>query len=241
MIFGAITVARHGVNKAQKIQLVALFYLAVSIGGLLAPAAYYALAKLAHCCDGIHIAFNTSYTSIFGLLLSLPISVFFGKRVFRISLPSSLLLDMLAVPILVLQIAGKTGCSITGCCSGVEIGAAMAGLLNWTGLEHHPAQAYELVMMVCILAFLCISKVSASNRNFPGRLILLYYMAYGLERFLVDFVRPDFKISGFPFSSSQLLAGIATVTAAGIYLILLKQHDAHGTSMNRYQKCESHS
>jgi phosphatidylglycerol:prolipoprotein diacylglycerol transferase len=130
------------------------------------------------------------------------------------------------VPGLVLGHAiGRLGCFAAGCCWGRP--ARLPWAVTFTdpyahdlvgvplGIALHPAQLYEVAALLAILA---IQWPSARRQRFPGQLLSLYVILYGLARFLLEFTR-DRAGSQMPLgllSLSQLVALL--MIPAGVWL-----------------------
>ncbi len=141
--------------------------------------------------------------------------------------PVAQMFDAVAAPVTLAYAIGRVGCFLVGDDYGVHtnswVGIAFpqgappstAGYLRSAGdhipanipdnvvLPVHPTQLYEIGAALVIFAILW--RVS-SRRLAPGRLFGLYLMLYGLERFLVEFVRAKTDRFILGLSTSQLVS-----------------------------------
>jgi len=97
---------------------------------------------------------------------------------------------------------GRVGCLTSGCCQGIEWPAAWFTLKDRFGVPRWPAVPVEL--MFNGVAFLVLYSLRKSNR-LRGQLFHLYLIAYGVFRFLHEFVRDEPRIIG-PLSGYQIAA-----------------------------------
>lgn len=83
----------------------------------------------------------------------------------------------------------RVGCFLAGCCYG-EPAPGLAWAVTFPKLAHprHPAQLYELVLDLCLLAFMLWYR---KRRRFEGEMFFVFLSGYGLIRFLCEFVRAD--------------------------------------------------
>lgn len=126
---------------------------------------------------------------------------------------------------------GRLGCFSAGCCWGKPTThwwgvqfpeAARLFVGTPTAMRLHPTQLYEAAASVLIFLWLLQRR---KTRRFPGQLILLYAIVYGAARFLIEFVRDDWRGSVGPLSTSQFIA-VVTILAAAILYVRLKSRPA---------------
>ncbi|GGZ77764.1 prolipoprotein diacylglyceryl transferase [Algibacter mikhailovii] len=159
--------------------------------------------------------------------------VFYGSFIFVIptaiwyfkkhSLPIWPILDVLAISTTLIQIVGRTGCFLAGCCYGkpTEHVFGMAFPVS-NNLPVHPTQLYES-MLLCI--GLVIMLVIKKHKAFNGQLFLIYLSYYGICRIVLEIFRGDVRgqiISGV-LSHSQGIAIILIAISLMAYLRLYKQ------------------
>jgi phosphatidylglycerol:prolipoprotein diacylglycerol transferase len=116
-----------------------------------------------------------------------------------------------------------------------RIGMNLAGMGASVNLPRHPSQLYEAffegIVLWAILWF-----VFRKRKAFPGQLLAIYIMGYGLIRFLIEYVREPDADMGFPiqlvhlqnpyvdfsllnFTTGQILNTIMIATGVCCYLL----------------------
>lgn len=58
------------------------------------------------------------------------------------------------------------------------------------GIPRHPTQLYEILFLLCLIIFL---KLRSRYQRQEGDLFKFYMIAYLFLRFLIDFIKPDFR------------------------------------------------
>ncbi|HRO66031.1 MAG TPA: prolipoprotein diacylglyceryl transferase [Pseudobdellovibrionaceae bacterium] len=126
---------------------------------------------------------------------------------------------------------GRIGCFLAGCCYGKVC------FLRWAfpfqddkglSLLRHPTQLYSVLWELGVLAILLgLEKIPAKNRpSFlrpAGALFLTWVVLHGIGRFLIEFVRDDFRGPVFYLSISQWLSVCALVLSC----LVLRRISAH--------------
>lgn len=121
---------------------------------------------------------------------------------------------------------GRLGCFSAGCCWGKptthwwgvqfpDAARLFVGTPTMTRL--HPTQLYEAAASLLIFFWLLRRR---QVRQFPGQLILLYAIVYGVARFLIEFVRDDWRGWVGPLSTSQFIAVVLILAAVVLYFRL---------------------
>jgi phosphatidylglycerol:prolipoprotein diacylglycerol transferase len=108
---------------------------------------------------------------------------------------------------------GRIGCLTAGCCRGLPYDGwcAMRGV---DGLPRYPAQLIEIIFQVAIGIFFIIA---VKRRWLFGRLFSFYLVAYGIFRFLTEFIRETPKWYG-GLSGYQLLSLVMIVLGGAFFL-----------------------
>lgn len=134
--------------------------------------------------------------SIIGVLLVIP----WYLRTHRI--PILPFLDLIGLYGLLLQSISRLGCFIAGCCFGIptHLPWGVADKLELTCERLHPTQLYSAGMLFVL--FLVLRFIAPRIAVIPGRIIMVYMMFAGAERFIVDYWRGDREY----FMSSALSA-----------------------------------
>lgn len=142
----------------------------------------------------------------------------------RREIPVLTIFDSLAAPLLIAHALGRVGCFAAGCCYGAPTDSILGVTFNHpqtlapAGIALHPTQLYAAGGN--LLLFL--GAIALSRRIQPRGFVSAYYLAgYGLFRFVLEFVRDDFRgptpLGLFP-SQWIALASIAAGTALFLYV-----------------------
>lgn len=148
-------------------------------------------------------------------------------------LPVATMFDAVAPALMLAYAVGRIGCFLVGDDYGLPTDAwygiafpngtppSTAGNLraffgadipaeipDWTVMAVHPTQLYEIA--AASLLFLVLWKMSG-RRLASGQLFSAYLVLYGIERFLVEFVRAK---------SDRYLLGISTAQFASLFLVV---------------------
>jgi prolipoprotein diacylglyceryltransferase len=116
--------------------------------------------------------------------------------------------DTFALPLACALAVGRWGCFCNGCCHGTPTDLPWARDFG-DGILRHPTQAYESLFhlgMAVVLWFLL------RYRLLPGQHLKLYLIAYGLYRFLTEYIRPEpvytLGLTFYQWVSLVLVAGM---------------------------------
>lgn len=125
----------------------------------------------------------------------------------------------LCIPVIPLGHAfGRIGCYLAGCCYGKETSSIYG--VHFPFLEEGvyviPVQLYEALFLFLLFSFLLIIEMFIKNKK-SYLLSGLYFLLYGLWRFVIEFFRGD-EIRGiFILSTSQWISILAI--ALGIIML----------------------
>jgi phosphatidylglycerol:prolipoprotein diacylglycerol transferase len=158
-----------------------------------------------------------------GPMLGLPVAFAIGRRR---GLPWAASLDILFTSLAGAQVLGRLGCFLAGCCHGRPTDVAWGVRLHTDlvppelrDVPLHPTQLYESGYMLLLYGGLL---ALAPRRRFDGQLVLTYFFAYPVGRFVIEFFRGD-PVRGFFFggllSTSQVLS-LVLVAGASAALVL---------------------
>ena len=104
---------------------------------------------------------------------------------------------------------GRVGCFFAGCCYGRETTCALGVKFPHLSTTVHPTQLYEaafLFVLFGIMSFLVLKFAFRHNMS-------VYLVAYGIFRFLIEFVRNDDR--------GQLVAGISPSQFWSIGMVII--------------------
>jgi len=164
-------------------------------------------------------ALLVSGRSIAGALLFGFLAVEAAKPLLRYDIPPN---DRFAVMLPFSIAIGRIGCLVAGCCRGAPWDGPIA-ITYADGIPRHPAQLYEALFQ--LLAGWGLLVLLRRNILF-GRLFALYLAAYGLFRFVTEFIRDTDKsfagLSAYQWMSVAMI--VAGVTA--LYLRSRRQPES---------------
>lgn len=108
---------------------------------------------------------------------------------------------------------GRIGCLTAGCCRGLPYDGwcAMRGV---DGVPRYPAQLMEVIFQIAIGIFFVIA---VKRRWLFGRLFSFYLVAYGIFRFLTEFIRETPK--WFHGLSGYQLLSLVMIVLGGAFLL----------------------
>lgn len=151
--------------------------------------------------------------SIYGAVLGAALGIWVYSRFRNISF--SYLADVLAPGIILAQAIGRVGCTLNGCCYGLETDSFCAIIytnpqsFGPIGVPVYPTQIFEIVYNLIVFAVLLRLK----GRFQPdGSLFLIYLTLYALWRFGIDFIREG-KPFLFGLHEAQVIAVIVLIIA----------------------------
>ena len=120
--------------------------------------------------------------------------------------------DWFAVIVPVGIVLGRVGCILNGCCLGRACGPSWFTMNDANGVARWPAALVELLFNALMLGVVLVLR---RQKILPGQHFHIYLMAYGLFRFLHEFLRDTPQIVG-PVSGYQIAAlGIFALGAVG--------------------------
>lgn len=128
----------------------------------------------------------------------------FGWAVRKKRLPFWRTLDFIAPYGALAHAFGRIGCFLNGCCYGKICDLPWA--VRFPGLPYavHPAQIYEAGYDLMLFAFLL---ARSKRARFDGEITLLYFLLYGLGRYLIEFLRePGWMWLGFTLNQWMSVA-----------------------------------
>ncbi len=181
-------------------------------------------ARLLHVIDNWHLYRNNlssiiggSGLAIYGAVLGAALGIWIYSRFRKISFGH--FADVLAPGIILAQAVGRVGCTLNGCCYGLETHVPWAiiytnpATLGPMGVPVHPTQIYEIIYNLIVFGVLLLLR----KRFRPdGSLFLIYLTLYSIWRFGIDFIR-----EGTPFLFGLHEAQIISIITLIITVTLL--------------------
>lgn len=129
---------------------------------------------------------------------------------------------------------GRIGCFINGCCYGTSSSLPWSVVVD--GLARHPTQLYEAACNFTI--YLVLLWVYCRRRH-DGRILALYFMLYGLVRFVFEFYRGDPRMRWLGFTVAQEISLLLMVVGLGLWLFL-PRHDSRPSSAGTIHERKNH-
>lgn len=120
---------------------------------------------------------------------------------------------------------GRVGCILQGCCLGQACAPAWYTMNDATGMARWPAALVELLFNAVMLVVVLILRW---RKILPGQHFHIYLMAYGIFRFLHEFLRDTPRILG-PISGYQIAA--LAVAALGAIGFIIRQREANSIDL----------
>lgn len=128
----------------------------------------------------------------------------------------------------------RIGCFLSGCCFGkacnlpwalVFPSNSPAGHVNH-GIAIHPTQIYSSLYGLAIFGLLLYTE---RKRKFEGSVMSMFFILYGIARFLVDYVRyyedeVVYTIFGSLFTINQIVSFFMFLAGVIVYFLLGKRH-----------------
>ena len=136
-------------------------------------------------------------------------------------------LDNFTPALAVAHAFGRIGCFLNGCCFGkptelcigVTYPAGSAPAVRYGGVPLHPVQLYEAGenLLCAVLYFYLVRKAPR------GVAVSVYFIVYGVLRFINEFARGDHKLILDLFTPAQLI-GIFIIAAGSAMLAYFLRH-----------------
>ena len=147
----------------------------------------------------------------------------FWLTVRRKKLPFWKTLDFLAPYGALSQAFGRIGCFLNGCCFGKACGLPWAVRFPELSYAVHPAQLYEAFYDLALFVFLL---KRGKRIRFEGEISLLYFLLYGMGRYIIEFVRePSWMWMGL--TSNQWLSVAIILVAFLIFQSRKRKASGH--------------
>jgi phosphatidylglycerol:prolipoprotein diacylglycerol transferase len=153
--------------------------------------------------------------TIYGAVLGAALGIWIYSRLTRKNF--GYLADVVAPGIILAQAIGRVGCTINGCCYGVETDIFCAVIYGHPashgplGIPVHPTQIYEIIYNLIVFGVLLVLR----KRFRPdGSLFLIYLTLYSAWRLGIDFIREgtDFLFGLHEAQVISIIVLIITIT-----------------------------
>lgn len=133
---------------------------------------------------------GTAGLTIYGAVLGATLGVWIYSKLSRLQF--GYLVDLLAPGIILSQAVGRVGCTLNGCCYGLETSLPWGVIYTHPDsfgplrIAVHPTQVYEIIF--CLIGFAVLLKLRGRLRP-EGSLFLVYLSLYSAWRFGISFLR----------------------------------------------------
>lgn len=235
-IFAALFLFEFYFRKVLKVPSGKMFYLEIPL--LVAIAVGLAGAYLTQNLydfiqDPAHYSWNWSLTFYGGLLFGVPtfllLYFLWGKKHY----PNGLWTILLVAPssIALAHGLGRIGCFLGGCCYGRHTDAWYGVHFETTADKVIPTNLFEaifLLLLFGILLFLLLKWKTPFGMP-------IYMISYGIWRFLIEYIRDDYRGSFIPGLTPSQFWSILAVVFGIIYiivLVLMKKKDRFPKEVN---------
>jgi len=154
--------------------------------------------------------------TIWGAVLGATLGIWIYSRFSKLNF--GYFADLLAPGVVLAQAIGRVGCTLNGCCYGIETSLPWGVVythpksLAPLGVAVHPTQIYEIIYLMIIFGVL----FSLRGRFKPdGSLFLIYLSLYSLWRIGIDFIREGAPLL-FGLHQAQIIAIIVLLIAVPV-------------------------
>lgn len=213
-------------NFSKKEKLVLLSYILL---GAIIGAKYYTFLATMNLQGRIFDLFSSGLSAYGGAIGALLMFFIFSRQFDKRYLD---LIYILSPAIPLMYSIGKIGCSIVGCCHGVEYDGVFhvaygATSPAPTGVNLFPVQFSETI--VFFLIFLFVQFYCLRNRKNPKFTVGLAMILCGLAKFLLEFLRMSHK--GTIISSTQAVSLTFIIIGAVILFSAYRQRKTNGSNV----------
>jgi len=138
------------------------------------------------------------------------------------------LFDLLAPPFALAHAIGRLGCLCAGCCYGVEVprGSLLSIIYPSVSLGAPPGiplLAVPLIESIFLFALAAVLVIVYKYTKREGLCATVYFTAYSIERFIIEFFRGDLIRGVFGSLSTSQYLSIALFVFAFVYYLYLKR------------------
>lgn len=191
-----------------------LAYFAIFIG-LISATLFQGLYNF---IDGKGFSLNGGLTFIGGLIGGV-VSFIGAYLIFRKKFTGRIsdILPIAPACIVVAHGFGRIGCFFAGCCGGIKTDSWLGIQFPGDSFKTYPTQLFEAIFLfILFVVFFILVWKKKFRYSFP-----VYLLSYGVWRFLIEFIRGDYRgalIKGI--SPSQLWSIVMVVLAVPLYFFL---------------------
>lgn len=190
---------RYGYSAIKTILMTILFVAIAAVGAILMG-----------IIESGFVGSVSLYGCLFITAISIPIFCLISKDDYRE------MLDFYVSPVCLMMACLRVNCLIAGCCYGIELFERADG-----SIVRFPSQVVETVASILMmLVFLYLEK----KERFKGLYFPLFFISYGIVRFVLNFFRGD-KPAFVWFIPSGHFWSIVAIVIGLMWLILAQKDD----------------
>ena len=215
----ALLLCQHRAKKKNLSEdIVYGIFLCAVFGGLAGCRILYYIVELPHIIEDPSILWNfkNGYVVYGGIIGGVLTSLVYCKIKKQRFLPY---FDLVMPAVSLAQGFGRLGCFFAGCCYGRETD-------SWFGITFHNSAfapnhvkliPTQLISSAGNFLFCALLLLYAKQKPKEGRVASAYLLLYGTGRFLIEFLRNDYRGSIGPLSTSQLISIVIVALGAALY------------------------
>ncbi len=164
---------------------------------------------------------------LIGGIITFLVGYFLFRKKFKTRLTD--VISFLPCCILIAHAFGRVGCFFAGCCYGKPTDSFLGVHFPHVSGKVHPTQLYEAVFLFALFA---VCYLLYWKKNFKHNLSL-YLIAYGVFRFLLEYLRADDRGAFFiPFlSPSQFWSICMVIGGVAVYFLLERAYKKRATEL----------
>lgn len=162
--------------------------------------------------------------SLFGAVFFMPVIYFLAAKISKRKVAD--VFDIFVICMIFTLLCARVNCILAGCCKGLLLPGSED--LRW------PTRELEILFYIAILFWL---DRKAGNEVYSGEIYLLYMIAYGVFRFIIEWFREtEIKVGVLHISHIWAIVSILAGTAMLIGLKERKDREKGGEERDEYSK-----
>lgn len=218
VVLAVVYLVKKGLNKANVIDLLICTCFAVA-GGVIFAILFENLYEVIEKKDNYLWTWGmTFYGGLFGGAFGFLLTYFLMRK--KISFNLGDVLKIAPVSIVLGHGIGRIGCFLAGCCYGKHTDSALGMEFPKLG-KVLPVQLYEALFLLLLFVIMLVLLI---KKNFKYNFVI-YLSAYGIFRFLIEFLRDDPRGVSFALSPSQVWSLIFIVASVPMYFLLKRVYE----------------
>ena len=210
-------------RRREKFKIFLLISLTLLLSGFAGAKVFYILLNVSlgdFLKDPINIMLSTGKIYHGGFIFAILV----GFLIVKLTKRNSWIIADSAAPVLAISISvGRIGCFLNGCCLGkptnLPWGVKFYGINSSLNLKLHPAQLYESITMLFLFLFLW--RIRKKNYS-EGYIFSIYLLVWGVERFIIEFLRITTPSPFFSLSVAQVISLVIFLFAVYNLVRLIK-------------------